>query len=190
MWAPGRLVVNAWRPVPYRSGPGMPSGNRPLVRARRSGHSLAPASTRRPPASGTMPDGTRRPRPAGATHGRSAPQASTATVSPTVVPPMSVPVRRFGSAPRPPSLPVRRAVPSLSVRHGGMLELASVLRVVRSSGTATRTPGGRKRALTGAGVSAPAPPFRLIASNRARQPSSRARSEAAFTVGTAPPPPP
>ncbi len=103
---------------------------------------------------------------------------------------MSVPVRRFGSAPRPLSLPVRRAVPSLSVRDGGMPELAPVLRAVRSGGTATRMPGGGKRALTGAGVSAPAPPFRLMASNRARQPSSRPRGEAAFTVGAAPPPPP
>ncbi len=172
----------------------MPSGNRPLVRARHAGHSLISASTRRSTTSKTMSYRTRRSRSVASTPEKSAPQvpqASTVAVSSTVVLRMLPPVCRFGCAPLPfASPPARRAVPSPSVCDGGREELALVFGVALSRNSATRMSSSRNRALISARVSAPASPLRLMSSNRARQSSSRSRSEAAFTVAITPPPPP
>ncbi len=114
------------------------------------------------------------------------PQASTATVSLTVVLRRLSPVRRFGLSPLPLFPPPRRAVPSLSVRDGGRLEL--VLRLVRSSGTAVRMSSRVRRTRITASTSAETLPSFRSEATTALAPSNPSRGDAASTVGITPPP--
>ncbi len=136
-------TAQAAMPGPYRRGPGMVSGNAPVVRTRQRGQSLTPATTRRPTVPETMSAPPRSPCPAHSVPVRSWPHPRHPV---TGLGSVTVTVRRlpgsvrpaFGPLP-PEPFPALRAVPSPSLRDGGRPELRGVLRVVLP---AAPPPGG------------------------------------------------
>ena len=140
--ATGRCTGWATMPGPYRSGPGMVSGNAPVVRTRHRGQSLTSATTRRPAVPETMSTPPRSPCPAHPVPVRSWRRPRRPATGPGSV---TVTARRlpgsvrpaFGPPP-PEPLPACRAVPSPSFRDGGRPELRGVFGVVLSSSTATK----------------------------------------------------
>ncbi len=129
-------TAQATMPGPYRRGPGMVSGNAPVVRVWQRGQSLTPATTRRPAVPETMSAPPRSPCPVHSVPVRSWPRPRHPA---TGLVPVTVTVRRlpgsvspaFGPPP-PEPFPALRAVPSPSpsLRDGGRPELRGVLRVV------------------------------------------------------------